>query len=48
MENIELKIKIIPDSALWQLYFVENPHLLDEIVAYDGFSDIFGQSGHAC
>jgi hypothetical protein len=35
-------------SQLWTEYFQENPHLLDVIKQYNGFSDIFGQSGHAC
>lgn len=35
-------------SHLWDLYFQENPELLDVIKEYKGFSDIFGQEGHAC
>lgn len=35
-------------SQLWQEYFDENPKLLIEISQYNGFSDIFGQAGHAC
>lgn len=35
-------------SYLWNLYFKENPYLLEVIKQYKGFSDIFGQAGHAC
>ena len=35
-------------SALWDHYFEENPELLEVIKQYNGFSDIFGQEGHAC
>lgn len=35
-------------KALWILYFEENPELYDVINQYSGFSDIFGQRGHAC
>lgn len=35
-------------SKLWDLYFQENPDLLMVISEYNGFSDIFGQSGHCC
>lgn len=36
-------------SALWDYYFyVERPELLEVIKEYKGFSDIFGQPGHAC
>ncbi len=35
-------------SKLWDLYFEENPHLLEIIRAANGFSDIFGQKDHCC
>lgn len=35
-------------AILWNTYFKENPELLDVIGQYKGFSDIFGQEGHAC
>lgn len=35
-------------SNLWDLYFSENPELLDVIKKYNGFSDIFGQPGRCC
>ncbi len=35
-------------SQLWDEYFRENTNLLDVIRQYNGFSDIFGQPGHAC
>lgn len=35
-------------SHLWDLYFSENPHLLEVIKQYNGFSDIFGQPGRCC
>jgi len=35
-------------SELWDLYFEQNPNLLDVIKNYTGFSDIFGQEGHCC
>lgn len=35
-------------SLLWDEYFDENPELLDVILEKSGFSDIFGQKGHAC
>lgn len=35
-------------SKLWDKYFEENPELLEDIKQYNGFSDIFGQEGHAC
>lgn len=35
-------------SKLWDEYFVENPDLLDVIDQYNGFSDLYGQAGHAC
>lgn len=33
---------------LWILYFNQNPDLLAVIAEYKGFTDIFGQPGHAC
>jgi hypothetical protein len=33
---------------LWIEYFNENPNLTDVILQYKGFSDIYGQKGHAC
>jgi hypothetical protein len=33
---------------LWEEYFKENPHLLEAIRPYNGFSDIFGQPNHNC
>lgn len=35
-------------SFLWDKYFEENPELLEVIKQYNGFTDIFGQEGHAC
>lgn len=35
-------------SDLWDIYFEENPELLDVIMQYNGFSDVFGQSGRCC
>jgi hypothetical protein len=35
-------------SWLWMYYFKENPELFEVIKKYRGFSDIFGQAGHAC
>jgi len=35
-------------DKLWVEYFYENPHLIDVINQYNGFSDIFGQEGHNC
>lgn len=35
-------------SELWDLYFLENPQLLEVIKGYNGFSDIFGQTNHTC
>lgn len=35
-------------SALWDCYFEQNPELYEVIKQYNGFSDIFGQPGHAC
>ena len=35
-------------SRLWDYYFDENPQLREVIKRYNGFSDIFGQEGHAC
>ncbi len=33
---------------LWDEYFIENKDLIDVILQYKGFSDIFGQEGHCC
>ncbi len=33
---------------LWDMYFNQNPDYLAVIAEYNGFSDIFGQEGHAC
>ena len=33
---------------LWWEYFQENPHLLEVISPYHGFSDIFGKAGSVC
>lgn len=44
--NVEHVRKVY--SYLWDMYFKENPELLDVIRQYKGFSDIFGQEGHAC
>jgi len=35
-------------SDVWDLYFQQNPDLIDVILEYRGFSDMFGQKGHAC
>ena len=35
-------------ARLWDIYFLKNPELYDVILQYNGFSDIFGQKGHAC
>lgn len=35
-------------SELWDKYFTIHPELLDVIRQHSGFSDIFGQEGHAC
>lgn len=35
-------------KRLWEWYFMENPELFDVIRQYNGFTDIFGQEGHAC
>lgn len=35
-------------SLLWDEFFKENPDLIDMVKSYNGFSDIFGQAGHAC
>lgn len=35
-------------SKLWDKYFQENSELLEVIKKYNGFTDIFGQKGHAC
>lgn len=33
---------------LWEIYFHENPELIDYLLQYEGFSDIFGQPGRNC
>lgn len=35
-------------SDLWNIYIMENPELIDELLATTGVSDIFGQEGHCC
>lgn len=35
-------------SQLWDIYFKENPRLLDIIKKYNGFSDMFGRPGCQC
>lgn len=35
-------------SELWDRYFRARPELLEVIRGYEGFSDIYGQEGHAC
>ena len=35
-------------SELWDEYFKENPDLYEVIADKTGFSDIYGQAGHAC
>lgn len=35
-------------SEMWDEYFKENPELVDVIIDKTGFSDIYGQAGHAC
>lgn len=35
-------------AQLWDLYFSENPELLDVIKKYNGFSDMFGKPGCQC
>ena len=35
-------------SYLWDQYFKQHPELLDIIKEYNGFTDIYGQEGHAC
>ncbi len=35
-------------SKLWDEYIDENPNLVDELLKYEGTSDIFGQEGRAC
>jgi hypothetical protein len=35
-------------SSLWNLYIIENPHLLDILKQASGLSDMFGQEGHCC
>lgn len=35
-------------EGCWKKYFEQNPELLDVIKEYNGFSDVYGQEGHAC
>ena len=35
-------------SMLWREWFRLNPAALEYIRQYNGFSDVFGQEGHAC
>lgn len=35
-------------SLLWKQYIVENPKLINELIAASGLSDQFGQHGHCC
>ncbi len=35
-------------AELWDEYFKENPELIEVIIDKTGFSDIYGQKGHAC
>jgi major membrane immunogen (membrane-anchored lipoprotein) len=35
-------------SELWDLYIMQNPHLLEVLKGASGVSDIFGQVGHCC
>lgn len=35
-------------SYLWDIYFDRNQNLYQVIKPYNGFTDIFGQEGHAC
>lgn len=35
-------------SILWRVYFKQHPGLYDVIRQYNGFTDIYGQEGHAC
>lgn len=35
-------------STLWDVYFKENPDLIELILKYRGFTDVFGQEGNAC
>lgn len=35
-------------SELWNEYLNDYPELYEVIKQYNGFSDIFGQEGHAC
>jgi hypothetical protein len=44
--NVEEVRKLYAD--LWDEYFKENPEFVDVIIDKTGFSDIYGQVGHAC
>jgi len=35
-------------SQLWNVYIMQNPHLLDVLNDATGLSDVFGQEGHVC
>lgn len=35
-------------TYLWNKYYQAHPELKDVILNYNGFTDIFGQEGHAC
>src|ERR1700731_3445303 len=35
-------------ALLWNQYIIENPKLINELIAATGLSDIFGQEGHCC
>ena len=35
-------------SSLWDQYFDEHPELINVIMQYRGFSDMFGKANHAC
>lgn len=35
-------------AELWDEYFSENPDLINLILDYNGFTDIFGKEGHCC
>src|SRR6185437_5896408 len=44
--NIEEVHKLY--SYLWDMYFQENPEMVDVIIDKTGFSDTFGREGSAC
>jgi hypothetical protein len=45
---VNIKELTVYYARLWDLYFQENPGLLQVIRQYSGFSDRFGQKGHNC